>query len=842
MDSPAPLPPPSDPPDRVRSRSRQAGPPFPTGPLAPLAHALLLGGATAAVFLAGKPQEGALGVFLLCAGLAMTICPPRVRLGRPLWILAAVLVGCGALALLPEHFLPQPAWRQALDTAPPITMAHTVSTAPALTRFWLAVLAISVLTGLFMLTQPIRSRGLFVFALAAALAVGVYAALAIYAHDTGWRYPFSGDASFGFFPNRNHTATFLCAGSLLALGVLGVTLREGRWFVSLLAAGVMAVCVAGLMFYLSSRGGIVFLVAGVGLWMAGLGSQHRDRRLVVSFTAVLIAGGLLFLLGGGESRDRLLGKKPATLTPAAITSATAPDAPANEDAAHNLTTELRTKIYRDTLGAVRDFPLTGLGLGTFALVFPQYRQASLSDSAAAHPESDWLMFVAETGIPALGCLLALAGLAAGRLRFERGHPYWPLRWGCAVAAAAALLHGTVDVPWHRVQLGWWLLVVAGLALQSARAGVVKSSRGQHAVFIVGGLAALTLGATLVRAQWFGGPPLPPFVAEKAQADIFEAFNRQDINGATILARQAVRASPMVAPLYYQLGALLLRDDDNDAEVDRVFAAQRLLDPVWVTVPLQQGDAWLSIDPGRTAGHWLEAWTLREKIDRAMGAPPGVGLDFYRQLFHRAEPFPAARHPLDRLATRSPAYALAWLQGTDRGVTAEDWGRLTASPEFLRDFSETERQQFLLLWYTNAGMDAVTRFVGEHPDWQAAAWRVRLREWTDKRQFETAVHEAAAHDQVPLELRLRPAPPAGTADPDPASENPLDAFARYWRGDNHITARRILQEAVQTAGAPPMSPEYWQTRLAVAVQDQDWKAAWEAMQNYLRLTHPAESLP
>ena len=480
----------------------------------------------------------------------------------------------------------------------------------------------------------------------------------------------------------------------------------------------------------------------------------------------------------------------ATVQPA--DAATGADA---VDPMHNISTDFRLKIYHDASDVVHDFPLTGLGLGTFALVFPQYRHASLSVTAVLHPESDWLMFVDEAGVPAVLCLLALAGLAGSRLWVERDHAYWPLRWGCAVAVGMAALHGAVDVPWHRVQLGWWLLVIAGLALQSARAGMAKASRVQHAVFVLGGLAALTLGTALIRAQWFGGPPLPPFVAEKAAADIEAGFNpnEKDMDHAANPARQAIKASPMAAPLYYQLGALLLPFTESEDEIDRAFNVQRQLNPTWPFVPLEQGDGWQSIDPERTAALWLEAWERQRRIDRATGAAPETDLDFYRQLFVRANAYPAVRRPLGRIAMQSPAYALAWLAGTGAGINADDWNRLTGSPEFLRGFSETERQRFLLLWDANAGPEPVARFIGVHPDWQAAAWPVHLRELTAANQFETAVREAAAHYQVSLDLHLADPPAAGDAILNPADENPLDAFARYRREGNEVTARRVLEE-------------------------------------------------
>ena len=854
-DLPTPLPPEVLPtrPDGTRPRPevlhashRRTGASFPVSPYAPLAHGMLLAGATASVFLAGKPQQGALGILLVFAGLAMVVCPPRVKVAWRLWLAAAATVGGAALALLPERWFPQPAWRKTLDTLPSLVMPDTISTTPALTAFWLAVLALALLSGLFLLAHPIRSRWMLTFALFAAVAAGVYGALAIYAKETGWHYPFSAGATFGFLPNRNHTATLLFVGSLLALGVLGVVLRESRWFLGTVAGAALCVCALGLGVFSPSRGGIVFLVVGVVAWVAGLGRRHRDVRLTISFAAVLLASGLLFLASGGQVRDRLLGlHAPPPPRSATADAGPGPLAPPDEvDPMHNLSTDFRLKIYRDAADAVHDFPLTGMGLGTFAQVFPQYRRASLSESLAIHPESDWLMLAAEAGIPAALCLLALIVLAAGQLASQRDHPYWPLRWGCAVAAGAAALHGLVDVPIHRVQLGWWVMVIAGLALQDARTGPGGRSRAQQILFITGGVLALGLGSALIRAQWFRGLPLPPFRDSQAQEEVVAAFNRKDPEGAVNTARAALSLSPMNAPLYYQLGVLLLYFEDTEADVDRAFRAQRVLNPVWPAIPLLQGDAWVATDSDRATSLWLEALERQRRIDQAQGTPPGITLGFYRDLLGRAKRYPAVRQTLGRIATRSPAYALAWLEGVNDAIAPADWDRLTSSPEFLRSFSEGERQRLLVIWNAKGDPDALARFVDDHPDWRAAAWPVHLQQLVDKRQFEAAVHEAAARYQVSLDLPTDTVNDDGAPAPaaPPPEHDVLAAFAQYWREGNTIAARRVLAEAAQAPENSPLPAEYWRVRAALAAQDHAWDAAWEFLRRCLQQAHPSDVIP
>ena len=809
------------------------------------AFGLLLAGATAGVFLAGGPPQGSLGIFLLCAGAALTFCPPQAKVEWRLWIAAAALVGCGALAFLPESWFGVPAWRRTLEAAPAIHLPATITAVPWETGFWLAMLALSLLVGLFLLAHPIRSHGLLAFALLAATAAGGYAALAIYAKATGWHYPFASEATFGFFPNRNHTATLLVAGSLLALGTLSVALREGRWVAGLLAAGTVAVCVAALFFFSASRGGIVFLLVGIVLWFSGLGRRHRDRRLAVSFSCVLLAAGILFLVSGSEVRNRLLGNakpEPAALAPLPMASPTASTPETDKsDAMHNLSADFRLKIYHDAFDVVRDYSLTGTGLGTFAFVFPQYRHASLTDFSVIHPESDWFMLTAEGGIPATLCLLALLALVVRRLRFAREHPYWPLRWGCALAVGAAALHGLVDVPLHRLQLGWWVLVIGGLAAQSAQSGTGGRSRVQHALFLGGGLVALLLGGRLVLAQWFHQSPLPPFALKGVQDRIYEAYLHNDLEGARRLAEQTIRASPLYDPAYFQLGVLLAQSRANDAAVDAAFKAQRLVEPIHPDTPFHQGEIWFTNDADRVAILWLDALARHQRILEACGRPPDDALGYYCDLLVRAAEQPDTQTDFWNATRQNPSYAFAWLAKAEPDLVREQFVRLATDDNFLRKLDEAAQRRFLLLWYDRGDRQAIGHFLNGRSDWQAAAWPVHMRTLVDARAFEQAFRELGQRAAVSLTLALS-APAenvtSGAATMEETANNPAAAFVTYWQAGNTVTARRVLEESL-ASGNGPSSAELWRLKAALAARDANWPVAWQALQEYIRLTRPSE---
>ena len=706
--------PPSPPSSASSVQTRPVSAPAPSG--SPQTAFLLLGtGAAAAIALAGGAEQGNLGVFLLFAGTALLLCPPLVAVRWPLWLAAALLGLCSAASLLPARWFHSLLWRQSLAGVPDLPLPSTVSAAPAQTLFWLGVLAVTGLTGLFTLTQPVRSRGLFTLALAAVGFCGLYAALSLFARLSGWHYPFGSDATFGFFPNRNHTATLLVTGSILAVGVLGVAFRERRWLAADGAVAALALCVVGLLFFSASRAGVLFLGVGVVGWVAGLGGVHRHRPLlgVVGIVALVAAGSFLFVKS--DARDRLLGSASgSTATRASLTS------------------DDRLRIYHDTLAVIRDAPLTGTGLGTFSLVFPPYRQSSANLTLVLHPESDWLMVAAETGLPALACLGALVVLALRGWHPARQHPYWPLRWAFLAAAGAAVLHGAVDVPAHRAALGWWVLVLAGLALQPGRAPddrprlSVLTRRLTRGVFVLGGLLAWALGFRLVRAEWFGGPPLPPYVARQAEAVVDRAYHRHDNEAALDAARAAVKVSPLASPLYYQLGALGTYFYDTDDEVDRAFRVQRLLDPWSPEVPRSQARAWLAFNPVKTVPLDVEA------LRRFEALRPGTvgGVDpaaYWRELVGEAAPYPSAQVLLWASSVRyGPAFALAWLDAATPPAAREKLPLLAADDAFLPALDPAQRRQFLALWTQKGDRESLRLFQASHgPDWQTAPPTVPL---------------------------------------------------------------------------------------------------------------------
>jgi hypothetical protein len=780
-----------------------------------VAHVLLFSAAAIAVLLAGGPQQGNLGAFLVVAGVALAVCPPQVRVDGKIWALGGGLVLAAALAFLPQAILPEPAWRQRLAAAH-FPFSPWLTPVPRETAFWLAVLALAVCLLLFAWSHPMRSHAQLIAAGTAIGICGGYAALAHVVRLTGWEYPFDANPDdYGFFLNRNHTAAYLVTGSVLALGLLVVGFRGRHWVAGGLAAAGLGLCASGFFFHSTSRGGILAFVGGALLWLAGLGRVHRSRPLLVSFGSVFAAGLLLFLATPSAARKR-------TLITLGLARAPMPEGVAPVAAP----SDARLHIFRDTLSMVRDYPLTGSGLGSFRWVFPFYRKSYLSDSPISHPESDWLMFAAEAGMPALLLLAGVVGWLVQRIRKLREHPYWPMRWSVLCAVLTALLHGFIDVPIHRTALGWWILALAGLGFQALPKEPRRPPRWQHALFIGAGIGSIALGVPLIASDFWGTRASPPQAAGREEVDVIALRFEGKMAEALATARGAIGRSPMADRLWFQLGVTLMQM--GSPEADAALRMQRLLNPITPAVPLEQGTLWMETDPTRTAALWLEAMARRENIDQPTTHGETGALMLFTTLVLQTVPFPELQSLLLAGVEHRPNFVLSGLERVEPAVAAAAIARQVKDPIFLKNLPTTARERYLRIWYDRADRASLFAFAAERPDWESAVWPLRLRQLAEAGKYEEAVRAAAGHRGLNLTLpapgaELLPGPPGNTG-------NAADAFLAAWRRGNTITARRILEEARQK---PPVPAEVLRLLAALAVEEKRWPVAWMHLEAYLR---------
>jgi O-antigen ligase len=251
---------------------------------------------------------------------------------------------------------------------------------------------------------------------------------------------------FGPYVNRNHFAGLMELWCPLALGMALVPehrLAE-RWFWS-----VLALVMGGAVVLSGSRGGALSSGVAVVTFALLIAAQRAGKRAVIwLLAAMFLTAGTVLALDRGE----LLERYKAVLRPHQYQQ---------EDAA-----AYRFAAWRDTVGLIRETPVAGSGLDTFATRFPAVRSFS-TDLIWTHAHNDYLQFLVETG--AIGGVLALWMLVAGgreavrNLTRTSGTATGALLAAMVAGCIGFLTHGWLDFNFHIPANASSFAVLAGLA-------------------------------------------------------------------------------------------------------------------------------------------------------------------------------------------------------------------------------------------------------------------------------------------------------------------------------------------------------------------------------------------
>jgi len=256
----------------------------------------------------------------------------------------------------------------------------------------------------------------------------------------------SGGRMFGPYVNRNHFAGLMELLCPLALGlalVPGLKLAQ-RWFWS-----ALAVVMGGAVMLSGSRGGAISLGLAVIVFSLLIAEQHAGKRAVIwLLAAMFLTAGLVLALDRGE----LLQRYQSVLRPSQYQQ---------EDAA-----AYRIAAWKDTFRLIRETPLLGSGLDTFATRFPAARSFA-TDLVWTHAHNDFLQFLAETGL--VGGLLAAWMLFAGgrevahNLARTSGTATGALLAAIAAGCIGFMAHGWLDFNFHIPANASCFAVLAALA-------------------------------------------------------------------------------------------------------------------------------------------------------------------------------------------------------------------------------------------------------------------------------------------------------------------------------------------------------------------------------------------
>lgn len=803
-----------------------------------IAQSVALVLAIAPAFLGGASLSWMIAILLAMAGLSLLCFPPVVGISRPFAGAATAAIGACALAFLPACWFGWPSWRktfQGLD----LELGALVTPQPWITLEGLGMVALGLVWALFLLCQPVCERMHRRLAAGYTLGVAAFAAFAMWAANTGWHHPW-GQAveTFGFLANRNQVGTFLFMGAVAGLGPFWQGIERRKWgYILSLGLGIAVIAAAALA-YNESRGGVIFLFVGLFTWMIGISWRRVDRRLAVSAVVLTLFGVGVFVTSQAPAWKRLAGATsreggghdgPVAITPTRR-GTPKPDAPY----------DFRVLEYRDTLRMIGENPVAGVGLGNFQYIFPQYRRASLSEEFCIHPDSSWLLFASEAGMPAAAAMAVLILLAFLRLRGRSDDASWPLRWASATAVLVFVVHCNVDVPGHRIATLLPALFLAGLAFRRPSAEV-EQDRGSVGVargfFVVSGVVALLAAVWLagLLPKRFGAPATNQ--AEKARVSIFALYQKGETKEAIATARAALAQTPLASGLYFQRGTLELNFVGAEQTVDRLYATERILEPLLTNTPFQQAAVWFPVDPNRALPLFAEAMA---RARRQPFLEKGVR-ETFSAILRIAEASPGTVDRLLPLAGNVPDLVLDWARVASGAALNQSLCAMSGKDPNFAGWSKTQRRELVHIWYSRGDRATLMSFLRDQPRWEEAGWPVIAGDLARQNRYEEAWRLAAGK----CGMDRPPEPPLrDTFDvarlttlfseqrTQVAAERLVHAL--FEKEDYGEVIRRVEQARAASISSPQLC---WLASVAASRLNR-WPVAWSELQSAIQRTDPS----
>jgi tetratricopeptide (TPR) repeat protein len=459
--------------------------------------------------------------------------------------------------------------------------------------------------------------------------------------------------------------------------------------------------------------------------VVGLGNRFRPWWLLFLLGFATLTMGVRFAASDTPLLKRFLEPTPKIQLQKAVGS------PGEGECNNPKSTKVdaRLGIARDTLRMIRDYPLTGTGAGTYALLYPFYAKSSLMDKTTAlHPESDWLMLASECGLPALLVtfvilLILLRGVPS--LAVIAGDS-WPLQWAFLSAFFAELLHGFVDVPIHRIELGWWVIILGaiGFAVPKEASETKSPCRNvQYVILLLAGAVMLAAGGMMVRAQWLGGGDVPPFESVNGRDRVLMRYAYADNSWYQLdpifnTCRELVRRYPLQGDIQQQYAIFLVQEKWDLHEAEALFSQARALQPNNADLAYTQGIILAPADAKAAAEIWKDALKRQLVLDALPNAPVRRSAELFSSMLTKSASNPAMLAEMGDLSKVSPEIHASWLLRSTS--TAADFEEGVKDQTFLKRLEERDQGRLFEAWWQRGDKKKVEGFLEAHPEYSHAA--------------------------------------------------------------------------------------------------------------------------
>ncbi len=759
-----------------------------------------------ACFLGGATQKWEEGLVITLLALCLVVRPPRFSLGALTNLVLFTLFILAAVAFFPARWFFQPEWRAAFVNDLGIHLPSTLTPQPWITLTYLASFAAGLSWLYVVSTQDLELREarfqlrLFTSGIVflAAICIALYLA-----HTTlsFWH----NEQNFGPFPNRNQTGDLfgLTAIMILACGEDDLRKRRKQWIVWILA---MVLIVTAIVLNVS-RSGIWILFAGSALWLSAFAFRQRSPSrlaLGVSFLLLLLTALLFF---GGQTFERFH---------------------LRDFGSAGILTNFRLQIFHDTFRLIRNSPWCGIGFGNFESIFAIFRDASLSDRPASHPESDWLWLWTELGWPAVVLTIVGIALLVSRVFPLRVGTNQGYRLATLIAAVLFAIRGIVDVSGHRMGTAFAAVFLLGLSLH--RPLSLKTSQWTSILFRFVGLVLLAVGLSLVVASR-GEKLLPGSVGVSSAKQLSAVADREgNFSEAIALITRALQWAPLDWQLYSARAIAEVELKQTQNAVDD-FRRARFLEPIAYGVPLAEGNAWLPYRPMLAVTAWREA--LRR-------AGPLRSEVYTSMLSDASLRSPEVSPILEAIGLSEHDLALPYLNRISDASFSRALAQLLRNDPNLQSFSETEKLALFAFWSERGDPEEISRAVEQHPAWLRYAWLGIAKYKASKNDFRASYEltqrygDPVALPRVSTNFSLQDLEKRFAAAPNNYGIGYELYRAQIQNGrvdDALLTARHFSER--------PSSPAYFHFLEAQCwAERQNWELAWHAWQAFQAAQAPA----
>jgi tetratricopeptide (TPR) repeat protein len=518
--------------------------------------------------------------------------------------------------------------------------------------------------------------------------LSVIAGIVVCGNLVGARYPGAEEAVvFSFFPNPNQTANFLLLGGIttFAYAMEGIRTRDP---LPLMGVPASALCLGGL-FLLGSPVVALLYFAGSLLWLlVSLRVRSWPSPFKIGLPLAIIFCSLV-LLKSDRAMDLISGFATSY---------------------SQINQGEHLKIFQDTTKLVLDAPLSGVGLGSFSAVFPQYREASASYLPVLHPQSDFLWLASEGGLLAVGFLIVFLIAYALRCRGITEGGSGNYRLFALVAVIIFLLHGLVDVPGHSPGAVYFAILFAALAMPSR--GLPKISL-PIAFWRIPGVTLIAFGLMWLGAGAFNSPWHTSVRVANYKEEIRSHASALDHAAASSAVNSWLALSPLDWRGYFQRAELILSNTKDQDEAASDFTRARFVEPISGTVSFEEGIVWLPHNATRAISAWRETF-LREMED--------MDSVFDRMLEQAASL--EMREKMARLSEINPHLRARYLSSLKGEALISEISHELSKDPLLSDFHMGQRSRIVENWIKYGDLISANAFLLEYGESLENSWWLR----------------------------------------------------------------------------------------------------------------------